>query len=525
MVAEQEKSTVDSGPFVAWAKGEAIPLSIPRTDENYDDLGFLGEVIGDARIVAMGENAHYLHEWNRVRARLFKYLVETHGFNTFVLESGIVESRKIHQYVAGADVDWETVVKSVTNAWGVWTELQELIQWMRDYNANPNRDRELRFYGMDGTGNWFHIQHPFNELMEFGRKVDADLANDVKRSFEGPVRDINLDRRGEVDKATWRNLIAESTLVINRIEQHRLAYIQASSQDDYDWALKSAEILRDMLLMMAQTGDIDSSEGFLSFWNVRDVSMAYSLEWILKREGPDARIVVGAHNAHLQQYPVWIPKGTSMGSYIANLIGRENLLIIGAASTYSTRGEEPLPDTNAAAYEQVGPECYFLDLRKAPASGPVANWLNTERMTRQLLSYAPEAPGPAYDCLVFHRTVSMAEVALVPSMVRELGTPDASRFDDHVGRYVLTGFLSQRMTLDISRQGDKLYASGEQDISGELFPPYRTEIRETKDGGFVWSKDWPAVLEFHRSQGLTERVTITMPGIGVYQGDRVEVSD
>ena len=101
-----------------------------------------------------------------------------------MLESGIVESRNIHRYVAGADVDWDTVVKSVTNAWGVWAELQDLIQWMRDYNANPDRDRELRFYGMDGTGNWFHIQHPFNELMEFGRKVDAGLANDVQRIFE-----------------------------------------------------------------------------------------------------------------------------------------------------------------------------------------------------------------------------------------------------------------------------------------------------------------------------------------------------
>ena len=524
MVAKQENSKVDSGPFVAWAQGEAIPLSIPRTDESYDDLGFLGGVIGDARIVAMCENAHFWHQWNRFRARLFKYLVEAHGFNTFVLETGIVESRNIHKYVAGADVDWETVVKSVTNAWGVWAELQELIQWMRDYNANPNRDRELRFYGMDGTGNWFHIQHPFNALMEFGRKVDADLANDVKRSFEGPARDINFDRRGEVDQANWRNLVAESTLVINRIEQHRLAYVQASSQDDYDWALRSAEVLRDILLAMAQTGDLASSEGFLSFWNVRDVSMAYSLEWILQREGPDARIVLGAHNTHLQRYPVRVQKATSMGSYITNRIDREKLLIIGAASAYSTKGEEPLPDTNPAAYDQVGPECYFLDLRKAPTSGPVAKWLTTERMSRHNLRYGPEAPGLAYDCLLFHRTVSIAEVALPPSMVRELATPDPSRFDDHIGRYEVIGFLAKDHLLDISRQGDKLYASGEQDTSGELFPPYQTEIRETEDGRFVWS-GWPAVLEFHASEGLTQRVTLNMPGLGVYPGERIEVPD
>ena len=109
-------------------------------------------------------------------------------------------------------------------------------------------------------------------------------------------------------------------------------------------------------------------------------------------------------------------------------------------------------------------------------------------------------------------------------MVRELAKPDPSRFDDHVGRYVVIGFLAGVNTLDISLQGDKLYSSGEQDTSGELFPPYQTEIREAEDGRFVWS-EWPAVLEFHHSEGLSERVTITMPGLGVYQGERVEVSD
>ena len=521
---EEKNSTVDAAPFIAWARDEAIPLSIPRTDQNFDDLNFLGDVVGDARIVALGENAHYLHEWNRIRARIFKHLVESHGFNTFVLESGLVESRAIHEYIAGADIDWDTVVKSVTNAWGIWAELQELIQWMRDYNANPNRDRKLRFYGMDGSGNWFHLLHAFNAVVEFARKVDATLADHLEAVFDAPAHNINFDKRGDVEETTWQHLIAESTLIVNQIEQHRLAYIQASSQNDYDWALRSAEIFRDLFLTLAQTGDLDSAEGFRAFWNTRDVSMACSLEWILKREGPDARMVVGAHNSHLQQYPVRAQRGTSMGSYIANRIGREKLLYIGVSSTYSVKGEDPRPDSNAAAYEKVGPECYFLDLRNAPASGPVADWLNSERMTRHNLRYNPEAPGLAWDCLIFHRTVSIAEMALAPSMVRELATPDPSRFDDHVGLYSIVGFLGQHPTLDITRQGNKLYSNGEQDLSGELFPPYLEEIRETEDGSFVWS-EWPAVLEFHPGVGRSEQVTITMPGMGSFQGERVTVSD
>ena len=355
-------------------------------------------------------------------------------------------------------------------------------------------------------------------------RVDADLANNVEANFEGPVRDINFERRDEIDETTWQHLIAESSVIINRIEQHRLAYICASSLDDYDWGLKSAEILRDLFLAMAQTGDLDLNEGFRTFWNIRDVSMTHSLEWILEREGPSARVLIGAHNAHLQQSPVRVQKATSMGSYIANRIGREKLLIIGAESTYSVKGDEPVPDSNPATYDQVGPECYFLDFRNAPVSGPVAEWLKSERMTRHLLRFGPLAPGLAWDCLLFHRSVSIADVAQVPSMMTPLSKPDPSRFDDYVGRYVMSGFLSQHPTLDIIRESDKLYSSGEQDTSGELFPPYRTEIRESEDGIFIWS-EWPATLEFHSGDGLSEGVTINMPGMGVYHGKRLEFQD
>ena len=469
-------------------------------------------------MVALGENAHYLHEWNRFRARLFKYLVQTRGFNTFVLESGLVEGRNIHNYVAGADIEWDTVVTSVTNAWGVWEELQELIQWMRDYNANPANQRELRFYSMDGSGNWFHAKHAYDAVITFAQKADADLTALVQ-GIEGAVQYINFDQRGEWEESTWKGLVADVSLIVNRIEQNRLDYIQASSQDDYDWGLRSAEILRDVLLMLAQA-ELDFDIGFKTFWNVRDVSMACSLQWILDREGPNAKAVVGAHNTHLQQYPVRVQKATSMGSYAANRIGREKFLFVGTTSTYSVKGEQPAPDSCAAAYENVGPECFFLDLRKAPRSGPVADWLNTEHRDRHNLRYGPTTPGQAWDCLLFSRTVRIADVALAPSMELAHASPNPSQFDGLVGRFIVNGFLATRNTLDILREGDRLYSNGEEDTSGELFPAYRTEIHEAVDGRFIW-KDWPARLEFHRDEkGLAKRVTITMPGMGVYYGER-----
>ena len=160
----------------------------------------------------------------------------------------------------------------------------------------------------------------------------------------------------------------------------------------------------------------------------------------------------------------------------------------------------------------------FLDLRRAPREGPVAEWIEPERPDRSNLRYQPVAPGKAWDCFVFSRRVSIAEPQVPDSMRPGLGTPDPTRYDGYVGRYVLLGFLSQPTTMDITREGHRLFADGRDDTSGELFPPYRTELFPSDDGRFLWP-NWPAILEFRRAP-KAGRVSILMRGMGTYEGAR-----
>ena len=143
--------------------------------------------------------------------------------------------------------------------------------------------------------------------------------------------------------------------------------------------------------VLAQT-ELDFEVGLRQFWNVRDVSMTDSLRWILEREGPAAKIVVAAHNSHLQQHPVRVQRATSMGSYYTSRFDHDDILFIGAASTSTVKGEPPNPQCNQAVYEQIGPDCFFLDLREAPSNGPVADWLGKERADRSLRDMATRTP-------------------------------------------------------------------------------------------------------------------------------------
>ena len=515
-------STSDQDPsataFIDWARAHAVPLSIPRQDDNYDDLAFIPDVIGGARVVAVGESAHYLHQWNRWRTRLFKYLAKEHGFTTFVLECGLVEGRLVHDYVAGADYDWDDVARSINNVWGVWTELNDLIRWMRAWNADPARPRELRFYGMDGTGNWMHPRHAYDAVHAFASTVDPSLAHDMAKGIGQMVADITLENRVNIPQPIFTGLIGAAALVVSRIEQARLAYTAASSPDDYDWALRGAQILRDVIQALAQT-EADFDIGVRQLWNVRDVSMAASLAWIREREGWDAGLVIGAHNTHLQLYPVRVQQATSFGSYYTARFGRKDTLFIGAASERSLKGEPPIPESNQAAYSQVGPDCYFLDLRGAPGDGPVADWLAVERPDRSNLRYQPVCPGAAWDCLLFHRTLTTGEVER-PGYLHS--APAEQPFDDLAtfnGRYIILGFLAAINTFDVCLEGDTLFTDGQDDTSGEVFPPYKVPLHYCTDGKFRWLA-WPSILEFHQdSDSVT--VTITTPGGAVYHGKRI----
>jgi erythromycin esterase len=504
--------------FISWAEEHAVSLSIPRVDEDYDDLGFIAPAIAGKRVVAVGESAHYQHEWNRWRARLFKHLVREHRYSTFVLEAGLVEGRRVHDYVAGADIEWDEVAASINNVWGVWAEINELIRWMRQWNQDPERPRDLRFYCMDGSGNWGHIRHVYHDLHAYAQRADPALADDIRRDFEEAAEELTLESRTQVSSAWFGELIAASALLVSRIEQARIAYSTATSPDDYDWALRYAEILRDIILALAQT-EADFDLGLRQFWNVRDVSMAQSLAWIRDREGHDCGIVIGAHNTHLQLHPVRVQKATSMGSYYASRFGREDVLFIGAASERSVKGELPRPDSNQAAYGKIGPDCFFLDLRRAPDIGPVADWLQRERPDRSNLRYQPVCPGRAWDCLIFHRTLSTGEVerpGYLNSPPAEYPAEDLARYS---GRYLIHGFLAAVNTLDVILEDGILFTDGQDDTSGEVFPPYRVPVHYCRDGRFRWSV-WPSILEFH-DDGEDVTVSVATPGGALYHGKRI----
>ncbi|WP_079254531.1 erythromycin esterase family protein [Streptomyces sparsogenes] len=78
------------------------------------DLRALDAMIGDTKVVGLGEATHGSHEFFAMKQRVFSHLVEEKGFTTFALEMSWTAGLRIDEYVQGGPGDARQVANTAT---------------------------------------------------------------------------------------------------------------------------------------------------------------------------------------------------------------------------------------------------------------------------------------------------------------------------------------------------------------------------------------------------------------------------
>jgi erythromycin esterase len=182
----------------------------------------------------------------------------------------------------------------------------------------------------------------------------------------------------------------------------REEYVQLSSEDEYVLAEQSARLVLQAEDCLA---DFDTCD--------RDRYMAENVDWLLERAGPDARIILWAHNDHVARRAG--PLGRSMGSYLDGSYG-DDMIVLGFAmgdegSFNAITFEQPfgrlggldvhlVPSAPRDSYEWFLERArlprLMLDLRDLPQEVG-AEWLNGPRGFRSIGAvYDPDRSAAAY---------------------------------------------------------------------------------------------------------------------------------
>ncbi|MFJ9774958.1 erythromycin esterase family protein [Kitasatospora sp. NPDC101157] len=399
----------------------ALPLRSTEPDAPTGGLRALGAMIGDARVVGLGEATHGSHEFFAMKHRVFRYLVEEKGFTTFALEASWSAGLLIDAYVQGVgDGDARRLVRR-TLAGSPWhrREFADLIDWMRAHNRS-HPQRPVHFVGT-GLGVPGIGEQPFAEVTDYVREAAPASLSSVEQLYAG-LRPFD-DAIGYLARVPVAERQRNADLA-----QQALDLVAAAGNDgdaEYEWAVQHARnIARTFAFATLRTDDAPS---VTAAQLLRDRAMAENTLWWQRRLG--GKVLVSAHNGHVgYRSGDPAPYPTTQGAHLRDALGAAGYVSIGftfGGGSFLTE-TDPFADNwrsttvppatlgmNEYLLDRVRPRDYYLDLRQAPPAA--RSWLDTAHPTYDAGTTFSRDPlptlalGTAYDVLIHLHRVRAAE--------------------------------------------------------------------------------------------------------------------
>ena len=361
---------------IDWFRSTAIPLKTTSPDGDLEDMSPLSSVIGDARIVAMGEATHGTREFFRMKHRMLEFLTEKMGFTVFAIEANWPESLAVNDYVLNGKGDPAAALAGMY----FWTwnteEVLDMIRWMRTYNENPAHTRKLKFLGFDMQT----ARVAVSNVEEYLQKVDPEesrLAAKILAPLADKASEAEYSKKpDEMHRETAKGI----KTIFEKFSKRKLDYVASSSTEEWAMTQHNLEIVRE-----AEQLHSSRSSG------LRDHFMAENVKWILDSEPAGTKIMLWAHNGHISTDP------SAMGSVLRQTYARE--MVVCAFSFYQGSFQAigglkpslrdfivgpPPADTVDSTLADTGLPLFVLDFRAAAGNSIVREWLATPHRMRSI---------------------------------------------------------------------------------------------------------------------------------------------
>ena len=141
---------VSANHITALLKNSVNPLR--GAEKDYDSLM---DLIGEARIVLLGEASHGTHEFYRERATITRRLIQEKGFTAVAVEADWPDAYRVNRYVLGRSREangLESLADFKRFPTWMWRnrDVLDFVTWLRAHNESQSGDASAAgFYGLD----------------------------------------------------------------------------------------------------------------------------------------------------------------------------------------------------------------------------------------------------------------------------------------------------------------------------------------------------------------------------------------
>ncbi len=363
-----------------WITNETIPLT-PYSFETFNSsIDKVIASVGDSvKLLGLGEALHGGEDILMLRNRLFQRLVEAHGYSAVAIESSFPKARIVNDYVNGrGPATYEDVQDTgFSHGFGKLEANRELVEWMREYNADPSHHVKLQFYGFDSPTEMTHSDSPRQVLYfvldylisidsargkEYCERIKELLGHDSDWENPDAMMDPNKSI-GQSPAASALRIVTED--LISELCMRRPELVAKSNETHYLEAVHYATVARQLLNYHASLArKLEPGKRIIDGLSIRDMMMADNLKYIVSCERCRGKVFVFAHNSHLKrgkaewQLGIDILTWWPAGAHLTEIFG-PHYTVIGSAVGIS--------DDNGLGQPETG----TLEERLITTPGPV----------------------------------------------------------------------------------------------------------------------------------------------------------
>jgi erythromycin esterase len=259
--------------------------------ENEQDLDVLLNEVGNAQYVLLGEASHGTAEYYTWRAAITRRLIEEKGFTLVAVEGDWPAMYRLNQYIrgaAGAGANARAVMQEF-DRWPTWMwaneEVAELAEWLRTYNQTQPQGQQAGFYGLDVYSLWDSME----EVISYLDRVDPSKAQAARAALQC-FAPYNRDEQAYASATLDEKKSCADELA------RMMEAVQATAGDDEAAFNASQNALVAVNAERYYHAMVRSNAGS---WNIRDQHMMETINRLVERYGPDAKIIVWEHNTHV----------------------------------------------------------------------------------------------------------------------------------------------------------------------------------------------------------------------------------
>ncbi len=396
-----------------WASEQAIVLNTVEPGSTASDLEALTQLVGDARIVLLGDSRHDAREQWTLKHRLIEYMVETMGFSVLVMEESLPCTSPLNAFLLGERDDLDNALNEM-GGWYIWDteELLGVMSALRAHNEETTTEPRVRVYGLDISDG---ARRGVENALSFLAQVNAGSVEQLRRAidltpFSKDFWPQTMQNYGALPPEVADSLGVGLRNLVEALSELRGDPEAQSREAEYKWALRQAIVARQAHEMMLSV----TRSSFEDAGAIREAAMADNLSWLLRVAAPGEKVIVWAHNFHVARAPQYLevpgrPSTTMdpLGHLLAKEFG-DSMISIGFSFERGVKssGLKPAPEGWVdGLLADVGPDAFLIDLRTAPPESPAHEWLQADQAMRGEGGKATLAPAKAFDVLAFVREV------------------------------------------------------------------------------------------------------------------------